>query len=75
MDHRSCIKAPSPADRIREEQAGGHRVEGKDLSDSAVQVDSYDYDGDSYTRWVYYRTRGACEAALPGAQPISSDYE
>jgi hypothetical protein len=74
LNHRNCMEALSPADRIRDLQSWGKTARVRDLSGGAVEVES-DLDSDRVEVWTFYRSEYACEASLPRNQAIDPRYE
>lgn len=74
---KSCIKAGSPASRIRDLQIDGYTVQTHDTgpSDNPSKVEvSFEYE-DVTTTYTYYSNLLLCENDLPKNQTIPSKYE
>jgi hypothetical protein len=74
LNHASCMRSPSPADKIREIQEFGQTAKTNDLSSGAVEVEVDIGNGKSQV-WTFYRSPESCEASLPKSQKIDSKYE
>jgi len=72
-----CIESRGPGARMAELRQVGRYFTATDHgpTDAPTQVDveSPDGRGDT-TTWSYFRSREACEAELPGNQPIAERY-
>lgn len=74
INHTHCVKSGSPADKIRELQDSGMRVQTNDVATDTLEVEA-NVGGGTYDVWTYYRSEQTCERSLPKSQKINSKYE
>ncbi|MFM0385881.1 hypothetical protein [Paraburkholderia dipogonis] len=72
LNHAHCLDGGSPADKIRETQSDGIQAKTTDFGDKVEVIVA---EGLQERVLSYYRSEAACDASLPGNQPIPSKYE